>query len=267
MKCNSQQPCGNCSQASLACTYNAIPQKKGPKGSRAKVISELRETQKPSNISQPQQLSNGHQAIGSPPGSPIYTTSPDLLTPDLVENCAEFFSMHMYPTMPILSRAHLQQIISSTNTSSESYCMVSSLCAFMLIQPGVASKVGRTMDGVSDSFTNPRLGSMLVDEAVRIRKGFDYIESPTVLSVITSFFLFGCCFGLNKHNTGWHHLREATGQAHSLRMHEEQSYVFGATDENSRKKRLFWLLFVTERYGLSPEIPLFSSSHRFLFAS
>jgi hypothetical protein len=39
-------PCKNCLSAGLACTYNAIPQKKGPKGSRAKVLSELRENQR-----------------------------------------------------------------------------------------------------------------------------------------------------------------------------------------------------------------------------
>lgn len=32
--------------AGLACTYNAIPQKKGPKGSRAKVLAEIREHQR-----------------------------------------------------------------------------------------------------------------------------------------------------------------------------------------------------------------------------
>ncbi|CCC13727.1 unnamed protein product [Sordaria macrospora k-hell] len=47
VKCDGINPCRNCHASQLTCTYNAIPQKKGPKGSRAKVISELRETQIP----------------------------------------------------------------------------------------------------------------------------------------------------------------------------------------------------------------------------
>ena len=45
VRCSGSVPCKNCGQANLQCTYLAIPQKKGPKGSRAKVISEIRDTQ------------------------------------------------------------------------------------------------------------------------------------------------------------------------------------------------------------------------------
>ncbi|KFX95023.1 hypothetical protein V490_04041, partial [Pseudogymnoascus sp. VKM F-3557] len=51
VKCDGLSPCRNCSSAQLACTYNAIPQKKGPKGSRAKVISELREQNRQNALS------------------------------------------------------------------------------------------------------------------------------------------------------------------------------------------------------------------------
>ena len=124
----------------------------------------------------------------------------------------------------------------------------------MLIQPGTASKVGPALEEPAGSITNPRMGSAIWDEAVRVRKGYDYVENPTVNSVMTSFFLFGCCFGLSKHNAGSHYLREATGLAHSLGMQDEQSYVLGDLLENSRKRRLFWLLFVTERQAFHTRI-------------
>lgn len=225
------------------------------------MISELRETQKQSNLPQAQSLPNGQRALGSPPGSPSYAPTPGLLSPDLIESCAEFFFVHMYPTMPILQRDQLRQIVHDTNTSLEDYCLVASMCAFMLIQPGIASKVPQGMEepGASTTNTNPRMGTALMDEAIRMRKGFDYIENPTVLTVITSFFLFGCCFGLNRHNTGSHHLREATGQAINLGMQDEHNYVFGNVLDNARKRRLFWLLFVTERRV--PSQPVFSPFH------
>ena len=243
VRCNSCQPCGNCSQAGLSCTYDAIPQKKGPKGSRAKVISELRETQKQSDLAQSQNEDAGYS---SPPGSPRYAPTPGLLTPELINACAEFFFVHMYPTMPVLQRDQFQNILGIMGQSVEAYCLVTALCAFMLIQPGIASHV-QTTDEPTSSIINPKMGAALMDETVRIRKGYDYVENPTVHTVITSFFLFGSCFGLNKHNAGWFHLREATALAQILGMQDENTYLFGDLVENSRKRRLFWLLFVTER--------------------
>ena len=155
--------------------------------------------------------------------------------------------MQMYPTMPVLYREQLQQAVAEMGHSVESYCLVTSLCAFMLIQPGIMLKESPAFDGAPGSVTSPKLGSILMEEAVRVRKGYDYIESPSITTCITSFFLFGCCFGLHKHNSGWLHLREATALAQILGMQDESTYPFDNVIENSRKRRLFWLLFVTER--------------------
>lgn len=239
IRCNSRQPCGNCSQAGLSCTYDAIPQKKGPKGSRAKVISELRETQKHSDP-------DGRMPLRSPPQSPNAPT-PGLLTPELIDACTEFFFAHMYPTTPILDQTQIRNIIRDMTHSSEAYCLVAALCAFMLIQPGIASHVHTQMTEPPGSVTNPKMGNALMEEAIRVRKAGDYIENPTTHTVQTSFFLFGCCFGLNKHNAGWFHLREATALAQILGMQDESTYLYGDVEENSRRRRLFWLLFVTER--------------------
>ena len=149
--------------------------------------------------------------------------------------------------MPILYKDQLRNTVGDMGQSVESYCLVTSFLAFMLIQPGIVLKTGHLMDQPSGSVTNPKMGSVLMEEAMRVRKGYDYVENPTVNTVITSFFLFGCSFGLNKHNTAWFHLREATALAQILGMQDENTYVFDNVVETSRKRRLFWLLFVTER--------------------
>ena len=87
----------------------------------------------------------------------------------------------------------------------------------------------------------------LLDEAIRVRKGYDYIESPSIWSVITSFFFFGAHFCLDKHNTAWFHLREATTLAQIMGMQDENHYSQGDLIETSRRRRLYWLLFITER--------------------
>ena len=129
----------------------------------------------------------------------------------------------------------------------EAYCLLCSFCAFMLIQPGIELKAGQVLKTLASAQSNASLGTALLDEALRVRKGHDYIESPSVNAVITSFFLFGCCFGLNKHNTAWFHLREATTLAQIIGMQDESTYSRGTFLETTNRRRLYWLLFVTER--------------------
>ncbi|GAM86180.1 hypothetical protein ANO11243_041910 [Dothideomycetidae sp. 11243] len=249
VKCigNGTRPCRNCASAGLTCTYNAIPQKKGPKGSRAKVISELRETQ--------------HRHLQATNALPLVSDSylaqthlartRGLLSADLITACVDYFFLNVYPSQPILHRGKLAHTISLMDISVEAYCLVTSLCAYMLIQPNLL------INYPGNSSHEPTLGLTLLREALRVRKGCEYIEEPSILSVITSFFLFGCYFCLDKTNTAWFHLREATTLAYVVRLHEEDSYNSLDPIEASRRRRLYWLLFVTERaYALQRHRPL-----------
>ncbi|KAL2816229.1 hypothetical protein BDW59DRAFT_166440 [Aspergillus cavernicola] len=44
VQCNREQPCPKCQEASLNCAYTSVPQRKGPKGNSARVLSSLRST-------------------------------------------------------------------------------------------------------------------------------------------------------------------------------------------------------------------------------
>ncbi|KAL5330490.1 hypothetical protein ACEPPN_000006 [Leptodophora sp. 'Broadleaf-Isolate-01'] len=216
VKCDGINPCRNCSSAQLSCTYKAIPQKKGPKGSRAKVISELRETQRQSTLSS--KVANRLNGITSPPCRPTLTPTPGLLTNEMVKDCIEFFFTTSDPGMGI---------------------------------PG--DPLGL------DSLPGANLisGNLLMEETLRVRKSYDHLETPTLNSLATSFFLFGCFFGLDLHNKAWFHLREATTLAHILGLRKEDTYLQFDAIDSSRRSRLYWLLFVTERaYALQRHRPL-----------
>jgi hypothetical protein len=69
--------------------------------------------------------------------------------------------------------------------------------------------------------------------------------------------MYAACFNLDRHNTAWFHLREATTLAHIMGMHEEQSYLNGDHLSNIYRRRLYWLLFLTERaYSIERHRPL-----------
>ncbi len=245
VKCDGLNPCRNCSSAQLSCTYHAIPQKKGPKGSRAKVISELRETQRQTTLTT--KVANRMNGLQSPTLAPTLAPTPGLLTPEVVKDCIDFFFNNMYPTMPILHRGRLEQQARFVDRDIETYCLMTSLCAFMMIQPGMAIPGGDAMGLDAMPGANLVSGTMLMEETLRVRKGYDHLETPSINSLATSFFLYGCYFGLDLHNKAWFHLREATTLAHILGMNKEDTYMQYDVIDSSRRRRLYWLLFVTER--------------------
>lgn len=236
IRCNGQErPCKSCSLSGLACTFDSIPRKKGPKGTRAKVISELRETQRQSELTI--DVKGGLDSSGLPFVLPGLGKEKGMLSAKLVNACVDSFFTQLYPTMPILHRESLQQASMDIESSVEIYGLFTSLCAFVLIQPGI------DVPGLDTNIS----GITLLEETLRLRKSYDYVEHTTLTTVTTSFLLFGCYFGLNKHNTAWFHLREATTLAQILGMQHESTYQSGCILECSRRRRLFWLLFVTER--------------------
>ncbi|KAI3325124.1 hypothetical protein HD806DRAFT_521459 [Xylariaceae sp. AK1471] len=255
VKCDGINPCRNCSSAQLTCTYNAIPQKKGPKGSRAKVISELRETQRQTSLSaKVQSRLNG---LGSPScSSPSLAPTPGLLAPEMVKESVEFFFANMYSIMPILHRQRLEQQCMFLDQNPDTYCLLTSLSAFMMFQPGMSLPTG---DPLLEHMPGAHIvsGTLLMEEAIRVRRGLDYLESPTLNSLCTSYFLFCSYYALEMHEKAWYYLREATTLAHMCGMTKEESYLQYDNIESSRRRRLYWLLFVTERaYALQRGRPL-----------
>ncbi|CAK4031623.1 sucrose utilization SUC1 [Lecanosticta acicola] len=247
------RPCKNCTSAGLTCTYNAIPQKKGPKGSRAKVISELRETQRHAQLAKQRHVLE----FDSPPHSPAHLKKAGLLSMDMITACVDYFFAHLYPTQPILHRQKVGETIGQMETSIEAYCLTVSLCAYMMIQPNMVISPDAFEGLETPPQSSLQHGHLLLQEALRVRRAYNYVDNPSVWSVITSFFLFGSYFCLDRHNTAWYHLREATTLAQIMGMHDEANYQTTDIVESSRRRRLYWLLFVTERaYALQQHKPL-----------
>ncbi len=190
------------------------------------------------------------------PVPPTLAPTPGLLTTDMINECIEFFFKNMYPTVPILHRQRLERQAQYVDRDTETYCLMTSLCAFMMIQPGMPIP-GDPLGLDSMPGANLLSGTMLMEETLRVRKGYDHLESPSQCSLITSYFLFGCYYGLDLHNKAWFHLREATTLAHILGMNKEETYHQFDMIDSSRRRRLYWLLFVTERaYALQRHRPL-----------
>jgi hypothetical protein len=90
-------------------------------------------------------------------------------------------------------------------------------------------------------------GEELLTEAVRARKECDPIEDMNVESLLTSFFLFAAYGNLDRQDYAWFYLCQATSMIFTLGLHRESTYSEMTRDEAEDRRRIFWLLFITER--------------------
>jgi hypothetical protein len=168
----------------------------------------------------------------------------------MVKESVEFFFANMYSIMPILHRQRLEQQCMFMDQNPDLYCLLASLSAFMMFQPGMSLPSG---DPLLEHIPGAHVasGTLLLEEAIRVRRGLDYLNTPTLNSLCTSYFIFCTYYALEMHDKAWFYLREATTLAHMFELNKEESYLQYDNIESSRRRRLYWLLFVTERYDFS----------------
>ncbi|RAO70579.1 uncharacterized protein BHQ10_006591 [Talaromyces amestolkiae] len=101
-------------------------------------------------------------------------------------------------------------------------------------------------------------GIEILTEATNARNECNNIcEQVTLESLLTSFFLFAAYGNLDRQNEAWFYLSQATSMALTLGLHREATYSAFGEDEAEERRRVFWLLFVTERaYALQQAKPI-----------
>jgi hypothetical protein len=75
----------------------------------------------------------------------------------------------------------------------------------------------------------------------------DYVEDLSTIGILTSFFLFAYNVNLEQHAKAWHYLQESITMAENLNMDDERLYERLEPVEAQWRRRLYWLLFITER--------------------
>lgn len=163
---------------------------------------------------------------------------------------AQLFFNHLFPIMPIIDpQIYLDPALysPSNDMSLEMYTFLCALSAATMVQLD-ASVPLPTFEPIPG---RPMLeAEMFAEEVLRSRRQYDYVHQPTALTVMTSFFIFAY-YGNNegeKSEKAWHYLQEAITFAETLEMDDERVITKLDSVDAQWRRRLFWLLFVTERY-------------------
>ena len=172
----------------------------------------------------------------------------------------QLFFGHLFPIMPIISpEVYLDhRIYDRTNSmSTNTYAFFCALSAATIVQLNASVQLppsdplpGRPSAGAEN----------FAEECLRARQHHDCVQRPTVLSVMTSFFLFAYYGNDEGENSerAWLYLQEAITFAEILGLDDERALEKVKPEEAQWGRRLFWLLFVTERYHITKRKKLFN---------
>jgi hypothetical protein len=154
----------------------------------------------------------------------------------------ELFFANLFPIMPVLNRRKylaLNLLERQTPLTSEDYILLTALSGATMIQLNLSPP-----DGSGSSFS----AEAFIEECLLERYRSDHLGNVTRSAVITSFYLFVYFSHLEKHYKGWYYLQEAISFAQAMDLDDDEVVSELDTEESQWSRRLFWLLFITERY-------------------
>lgn len=133
--------------------------------------------------------------------------------------------------------------------SAPRYAFITSLCAATHIQlklDGADSMKGNHRTAAPATVTQFTEEFMLAS-ALNARKQYDLVEVSGIDTLLSSFFLFAAYGNLDKQKQAWFYLSQCLSQAISLGLHNEATYLELDPTDAEMRRRIFWVLFVTER--------------------
>lgn len=147
----------------------------------------------------------------------------------------------MYPVWPIVNVERLVSILQhDTETADpEIYALATAV---------VAATVAQLRLGQGSLSDDSMTADTFAAECLRVRGTCQYKSKVNLNNVRTSFFLH--VYYENQQSGGSEsllYLREAISLAQMMNLHRESSYANLSLEEQQIRRRVLWLLFVTER--------------------
>ncbi|KAJ5661778.1 uncharacterized protein N7477_009394 [Penicillium maclennaniae] len=183
------------------------------------------------------------------------------LSPQILLAHVNVYLKYLFPIMPVVRGDELRlDSQQPQRLSPQRYAFLASLCT--------ATHIQLKLDGATPVPEHARLqslgeghslisGEKLLAEAVRARQECDIVEDISIETLLTSFFLFASYGNMDKQSHAWFYLCQATSMAFTLGLQRESTYAELDTEEAEERRRVFWLLFITERgYALQQSKPV-----------
>ncbi|KAL3473829.1 hypothetical protein BJX99DRAFT_248649 [Aspergillus californicus] len=234
VRCGGGNPCRPCVNARIQCSYNRVQQSRGPQKLRPTTRYLIERTQRNESpeIDTSSRSASTQERCSSPlnprTGIPI----------SAIVSLLYIYHVRMYPVWPIV---HVDGLIATIQCdqqrkNNEMRALATAVAAATMAQLRLGEEEGYV---AADTF---------VTECLEARRSFDYRSVVNLDTVRTAFFLH--VFYENRRPGGSEsllYLREAITLAQMMYLHREASYAGLTMEEQQIRRRVLWLLFVTER--------------------
>lgn len=275
VRCDGGQPCSRCEAASWDCTYLKTHGKSGPKGPRRTTEAAIRKLQERSRSSLdpgPRSESDTSLDDASPSTTdfplldPLPPTSdppldglgwPDIVSPTFagapqqpqristssISQYLEVYQARGYPIWPVVDTEILIARLLTHPDDLEAYGLATAICAATISQFRIDAELGSPGDG------HFRVASGVFEaEAKRARNESDHRENVTLWSLLSTFFLHVYSANIGRMAASTVFLGEAITKAHIIGLHNPSYYQPMHIEQQQHNLRIYWLLFITERY-------------------
>ncbi|CAI4063148.1 hypothetical protein SKDZ_07G5340 [Saccharomyces kudriavzevii ZP591] len=223
VKCDRHRPCSNCFRRHLKCTYLQPLKKRGPRSIRTKSLRKIAEVQ---TIT----LNNNTRT------TPVALMK---VPKKVIDHCLRLYHDNLYLIWPVLCYDDLHKLLEGNFDDCYAYCFLVSLSAATLsdLQTEIKSE-----DGVS--FTGEKLCSL----CMLSRQFFDDLGNSDLFRIMTYYCLHRCYAQSADTRTSYRLSCEAVGLIKVAGFHREETYGYLSFNEQQIARKIYYLLFMTERY-------------------
>ncbi|KAE8168154.1 fungal-specific transcription factor domain-containing protein [Aspergillus tamarii] len=251
IRCGGGQPCRSCTKAKIKCTYVRVQQCRGPRRLRSTTQFLIEQAQVGGDINDCEDAHCSTEAMLerlNPNTTPARQTScmeSSRIPLDTLTSPLSIYHVRMYPVWPIVNVEEMVSVLQrdADQSNNETYALSTAVAAATIAQLRLEQG-----PGAGETIT----AEMLAAECLRARNLCDYRSQVNLNSIRTSFFLH--VYYENQNPGGSEsllHLREAISIAQIMGLHRESSYNCLSFEEQQLRRRVLWLLFVTERYPVT----------------
>lgn len=168
-------------------------------------------------------------------------SGPRRISSSVIRNVLSVYTESLYGIWPLLATDELVERLENDASDPTIYALVTALCGATL------SNMSRVV--MDESLQVPLDAPAFIKECRRVRCTFDYMEPVTLDTVLTSYFLH-IFYGRQaaREQMAAFYIREAITFAHMLGMHLEETYDRYSVRDQRLMRKLYFLLFMTERY-------------------
>lgn len=236
IKCSGGLVCEQCTKFRLPCVYSVQQKRvlveKKKRSRRGQVISSYREA-----VLEP-------RAAALEPGELQLTLqtmeNDNVIDKSVFTRIVEDYMVCIYPMFPIVSRNELTYCIDNMSENKL-------YSAFVHAVTLVTTCYTNSIQGNADSNLS-QMCSLMLHKAIESRGPIMPDAEISVLSIITATFIACGLVSFNKIDSSWLYLREAMTMVTTLNINDAKSPSKFDLKERSRRQRLYWLLYIHERF-------------------